>query len=191
MAAEATGAQVEDVTRARIRTLLANAEGPKLADEIQAGLDVPAEQVRRFCVCCVHAPDFTVSCLLRNAAARYASRVLYKTCTRVTTTAAQVDVRFVLQVLSAIQALLNDGVVQLRKSAGGGGDALRFGLSTDAEITEKNKYATSLSLLHTCSRYRLDAFTTALFVLLCCLPVPAAHRHVCLCVECMVACPCT
>ena len=44
-----------------------------------------------------------------------------------------------IQVREAIQALLNDGTIQLRKAADS--DVMRFGLSTDAEVAENHKCA--------------------------------------------------
>ena len=46
MAGDVSGAPEEDVTRARIRNFLANAEDPQLAEELQTGLSLPAQEVR-------------------------------------------------------------------------------------------------------------------------------------------------
>ena len=62
----------------------------------------------------------------------------------------------VLQMLKAIQAMLHEGVVQLRK-AEADADAVRFGLSTSAELEEKAKCAASAIILPAGQRSRLCA----------------------------------
>lgn len=150
MAQQSQAGENLDAVKQQVVTLLRSSKEAKLADEIQSALELPLDKVL---MCFLHAT--------RHASARHQEvqqatwhRPLLPAVRRIVMCSDspalslqnlhQHSPQMHLQVREAIQALLNDGTMQLRKAADS--DVMRFGLSTDAEVAEGNKCAACTSL---------------------------------------------